>query len=198
MPFSIAPGIPALLLIDLQNAIDDPKWRTHGERNNPSAEQNITDLLQAWRANGGAVYHVRHDSREANSPYRPKQIGNEFKSFAAPREGETVIPKDTNSAFIRTPLEALLRAAGHNSLVVCGVITNNSVEATVRMAGNLGFQTYLVADGCYTFARLDWYRCLRTAEEVHAMSLANLDGEYCEVVHTREILAIFERSSGVT
>ena len=189
--------MPALLLIDLQNAIDDPKWRKQGERNNLSAEQNITDLLQAWRARGGAIYHVRHDSREPNSPYRPGQIGNEFKSFAAPRETETVVPKQTNSAFIGTSLEAILRAAGHQTLVVCGVITNNSVEATVRMAGNLGFQTYLVADGCYTFARLDWDGRLRTAQEVHAMSLANLDGEYCEVVSAREILASFGRLSGV-
>src|ERR1039457_5910429 len=37
-----------------------------------------------------------------------------------------------------------LRAAGQTVLAVTGVITNNSVEATVRMAGNLGFDTYLV------------------------------------------------------
>jgi len=150
------------------------------------------DLLQAWRALRGPIYHIRHDSLEPNSPYRPAQIGNEFKNFAAPGANETVIPKQTNSAFIGTRLEAILRAAGHHALVVCGVITNNSVEATVRMAGNLGFQTYLVADGCYTFARLDWHGRLRTAEEVHSLSLANLDGEYCEVVHTREILNVLE------
>jgi len=192
MPFSVTPRLPALVLIDLQNAIDDPKWRKHGARNNFSAEQNIIDLLQAWRARGAEIYHVRHDSLEPNSPYRPAQIGNEFKSFAAPHGGETVVAKQTNSAFIGTPLETMLRAAGHGVLVVCGVITNNSVEATVRMAGNLGFQTYLVADGCYTFARPDWDGRLRTAGEVHAMSLANLDGEYCEVVHTREILTVLD------
>jgi isochorismate hydrolase len=30
---------------------------------------------------------------------------------------------------------------------------------------------------------------LRTAEEVHAMSLANMNGEYCTVVTTDELLA---------
>ena len=53
--------------------------------------------------------------------------------------GETVIAKRTNSAFIGTDLESRLRAAGVETLIVAGVITNNSVEATVRMAGNLGF-----------------------------------------------------------
>jgi len=96
--------------------------------------------------------------------------------------GETVIAKRTNSAFVGTDLETRLRDAGHTALVVAGVITNNSVEATVRMAGNLGFAAWLVEDACFTFGRRDWAGTWRTAEEVHAMSLANLDGEYCTIV----------------
>ena len=132
---------------------------------------------------------IRHDSTEPASHYRPGQPGNEFKPEAQPLPGETVIAKRTNSAFIGTDLEARLRAAHQNLLVIAGVITNNSVEATVRMAGNLGFQTFLVEDGCFTFARKDWTGKLRPAAEVHAMSLANLEGEYCTVTKTREILA---------
>jgi len=56
------------------------------------------------------------------------------------------------------------------------------------MAGNLGFDTFLVADACFTFARPDFHGRLRSADEVHAMSLANLDGEYCTVVTTDIIL----------
>jgi hypothetical protein len=56
------------------------------------------------------------------------------------------------------------------------------------MAGNLGFATFLVADGCFTFGRKDWNGTPRSAEEVHAMSLANLDGEYCTVVSTAMVL----------
>ena len=85
-------------------------------------------------------------------------------------------------------MEATLRGAHQTLLVVTGVVTNNSVEATVRMAGNLGFDTYLVEDATFTFARQDWHGTWRTADEVHAMSLANLDGEYCSVVRTREVL----------
>jgi len=73
-------------------------------------------------------------------------------------------------------------------LVIAGVITNNSVEATVRMAGNLGFATWLVEDACFTFARADWNGLMRSADDVHAMSLANLDGEYCTVVATAMVL----------
>jgi nicotinamidase-related amidase len=99
-----------------------------------------------------------------------------------------VIAKKTTSAFIGTDLEDRLRRSNQLLLVVAGVITNNSVEATVRMAGNLGFDTYLVEDATFTFGRHDWHGRWRTADEVHAMSLANLDGEYCSVVQTRQIL----------
>jgi nicotinamidase-related amidase len=83
---------------------------------------------------------------------------------------------------VGTDLERRLRAGGINALVVAGVITNNSVEATVRMAGCLGFEVYLVEDACFTFARKDWNGRLWSAEDVHALSLANLDGEYCTVI----------------
>jgi nicotinamidase-related amidase len=175
----------ALLVIDVQQAIDHPSW---GERNNPQAESNIAALLTAWRATGRPIYHVRHDSTEPQSHYRPGQPGHEFKAEAMPRAGEAVIAKRTNSAFIGTDLESQLRVARVETLIVAGVITNNSVEATVRMAGNLGFETFVVEDACFTFGRKDWAGTWRTAAEVHAMSLANLAGEYATVVRTAEVL----------
>jgi nicotinamidase-related amidase len=185
------PPDAALIVIDLQRAIDHPSW---GQRNNLDAERNVAALLHAWRASGRPVYHIRHDSTEPASHYRPGQPGHEFKPEVQPLPGETVVAKRSNSAFIGTGLEALLRAAGQTVLVITGVITNNCVEATVRMAGNLGFDTLLVEDGCFTFARQDWAGKLRSAAEVHAMSLANLDGEYCMVTRTADVLAALGRA----
>ena len=174
-------------MIDLQQAIDHPNW---GIRNNPDAEKRVAQLLAHWRAHRWPVIHIRHDSQDPKSPYRPGQPGHAFKPQTAPLPGETVIAKRTNSAFIGTDMETRLRQAGHTVLVVAGVITNNSVEATVRMAGNLGFSTWLAEDACFTFDRTDWSGAFRTADEVHAMSLANLDGEYCTVTTTGTILAL--------
>jgi hypothetical protein len=39
-----------------------------------------------------------------------------------------------------------------------------------------------------TFARPDFDGRLRSADEVHAMSLADLDGEYCTVINTEAVL----------
>ena len=105
--------------------------------------------------------------------------------------GETIITKHTNSAFIGTELDRLLTRAKISTLVICGVITNNSVEITVRMAGNIGFETYLVEDAGFTFARKDYRGRLRTAEEVHDVSVANMNGGgYCTVTHTAEVLKV--------
>lgn len=175
----------ALLIIDVQRAIDDPSW---GRRNNPHAEARMADLLQAWRTTRRPVIHVRHMSREPRSTYRPGQPGNDFKPEVQPLTGERIIEKSTNSAFIGTALEAELRAANIHTLVIVGVITNNSVEATARMAGNLGFATYVAADATATFDRVDFDGKPHPAEEVHAMSLANLQHEYAEVVNTADIL----------
>lgn len=172
-------------MIDVQKAIDDPSW---GERNNPGAEKNMNMLLRTWRKNLWPIIHVKHNSAEQHSTYRPNQIGNEFKSEVLPLENELIINKTTNSAFIGTNLEALLRSKKCRNLVIAGVITNNSVEATVRNSGNLGFNTYLVEDACFTFGKKDWNGNYRSADDVHAMTLANLNEEYCSVIKTSDAI----------
>jgi nicotinamidase-related amidase len=179
----------ALLVVDVQQAIDAAYHAGAGPRNNPTAESHIAQLLALWRRGNRPIIHIRHDSTSCESAYRPGQDGNHFKPEVAPLSGETVIPKKTNSAFIGTGLDGYLRERGLDTLVVTGVSTNNSVEATVRMAGNLGFRTYVVADACFTFARNDFNGRLRSADEVHSMSLANLHEEYCTVVDTATVLA---------
>lgn len=184
----ILPPDTGLVIVDVQRAIDDPSWAVDGPRNNPGVEANIAELLATWRRIGYPIFHVRHDGTLPTSTYRPGQPGNDFKPEAAPLPGEPIIVKHTNNAFIGTELDRLLRQAKIYTLVMMGVITNNSLEATVRMSGNLGFETYLVEDASFTFARKDYRGRLRTAEEVHDMSLANLDRQYCIVTQTREIL----------
>jgi nicotinamidase-related amidase len=182
------PNSTALILIDLQRAIDDPRWAAEGPRNNPGAEAAAAMLLARWRDLSWPVVHVRHDSTEPSSTYRPGQPGNDFKPETAPRTGETIIPKRVNSAFIGTDLDQHLRGIGARTLVILGVITNNSLEATVRNAGNLGYAVLLPEDCCFTFAKRDLRGKIWPAEDVHALSLANLHGEYATVTSSAKIL----------
>jgi nicotinamidase-related amidase len=163
----------------MQEAIDDP---CRGPRNNLNAEANVAALLAAWRAERLPLIHIRHDSVERDSPYAPGAPGHRFKPCAAPLDGETVIGKNANSAFIGTGLEGLLDELGATTLVICGVLTPNSVEATARHAGNLGYQVFVVADACWAVDKTDLRGKRWLAEDVHALSLAHLDREYASVV----------------
>ena len=169
----------ALVVVDVQKAIDDPRW---GRRNNANAERAIAALLAAWRAEGLPIVHIRHDLPEPGSPYAPGSPGHAFKAEARPLDGETIIGKSARSAFVDTRLEETLDALGATTLVVCGVLTHNSLEATARHAGDLGYRVFVVADACWAVDVRDLEGRLWPAEDVHALSLAHLDGEYAEVV----------------
>ncbi|MBV8103881.1 MAG: cysteine hydrolase [Hyphomicrobiales bacterium] len=179
------PADAALIVIDVQEAIDDPCW---GPRNNLGAEVNIAALIAAWRAERLPIIHVRHDSVEPGSPYAPGAPGHRFKACAMPLDGEPVVGKTANSAFVGAALEGLLDGLGATTLVICGVLTSSSVETTARHAGNLGYQTFVVADACWTVDKVDLQGRRWPAEDVHALSLAHLNGEYATVVDTRTTL----------
>src|SRR5580704_9095609 len=142
------PANAALIVIDVQQGFNDPGW---GSRNNPDAESNIGRLLAAWRESGRPPFHVHHDSLSPQGSFYPAKPGNAPKIEAAPLEGEPVYRKHVNSAFIGTALEADLRAAGIDTLVIVGLTTPHCVSTTTRMAGNLGFTTYIVSDATAAF-----------------------------------------------
>lgn len=176
----------ALIIIDQQKGILEPRL---GRRNNLSAEERILDLLGFWRRNGRPVIHVQHLSRSPDSVFWPEQSGVEFQERFLPQDGEWLIQKQVPDAFCATKLEVKLREAGIGQLVIVGVATNNSVESTARTAGNLGFDTWVAEDACFTFDKADYFGTPRSAEEVHGMSLGNLHGEYATVVSSVRILA---------
>lgn len=175
----------ALILIDMQKGMADPKA---GARNNPHAEARIAALLHAWRAAGRPVVHVRHLSRSPGSPFWPGQPGAEFQDALAPRDHEHVVDKHVTDAFSHSSLERWLHQRGIQALVIVGVSTNMSVEATVRSAGCLGFDCTVVADACYTFDRPDLDGRPRSAEDLHRVALANLQGEYARVCESADLL----------
>lgn len=183
---------PALIIIDMQVGMT---WPASGVRNNPGAEEHIKQLLAYWRKCSAPVIHVHHRSRTPGSPFYPDQPGIEVQAAFVPDATERVFVKSVPDAFTRSGLEQWLHEQSIHGLVITGVSTNNSVESTVRSAGNLGFNTYVVADACFTFAKRDYDGIERSAQEVHAMSLANMNGEYASVIAANEALKLLEKSS---
>lgn len=179
------PANTVLIPIDVQKGFDDGTW---GPRNNPHAEVNIGRLLDAWRATGRPVIHVNHDSTSPTGSFRPGTPGHAPKPEAEPLPGEPLLHKTVNSGFIGTDLEARLRAGGIGTVLIVGLTTNHCVSTTTRMAGNLGFKTYIVSDATATFDRPALDGRVRPAEEVHQAALSDLKDEFAEVVATEEVL----------
>jgi nicotinamidase-related amidase len=179
----------ALIVIDVQRAFD--QWEAAGSRhNNPDAVQRIAELLAAFRRRKAPIFHIRHEGTRPASSFLPDGPGYPVKDEAREWPGEPVIVKRVNSAFIGTDLESRLRAGGIRTLVICGATTNHCVETTTRMAGNLGFDTCLVRDATWTFGRIGPDGDAHGADEIHAMTLSNLNGEFARIVSASEVVAV--------
>ncbi len=182
----------ALLLIDVQVGVDVlSHWGgSNGRRNNPDAEAKMSQLLAAWRNAKLQVAFTRHDSRELASPLKFSLPTGAQKPGFEPAAGEIVVEKDVNSGFIGTDLEIQLRRAKISRLAMVGFFTNFCVETTTRMAGNLGFDTYLIEDCCSTSNRIGPDGIDRDPELVHAMTVANLHGEFCTAIKFADALGL--------
>jgi nicotinamidase-related amidase len=172
----------------VQRAFDE--WEAAGKRrNNPEALARIVELLAAFRDSSMPIFHIRHEGTRPGSSFLPNGTGYPVKDEAREIEGEPIIVKRVNSAFIGTDLEKQLRAADIKTLVICGATTNHCVETTTRMAGNLGFDARLMRDATWTFDRVGPDGDAHAAADIHAMTLANLNGEFARIVSASETIA---------
>lgn len=178
---------PALILIDIQKAFDDIEY-WGGQRNNPDAEANASLLLNFWRENGLSIFHVKHCSSNPDSLLSEAKDGNQFKEEVKPLDGETVIKKNVNSAFIGTNLKEQLDEQNITKLVIVGLTTDHCVSTTTRMAGNFGFDTYIVSDATATFNKRGVDGQHYSAELMHETALASLNREFATVVTTKYLL----------
>lgn len=182
----------ALLLIDTQKGVHDlTHWGgATGRMNNPACQDNLVALLTAFRAAGRRTAFTRHNSREADSPLKfSLPTGAQLPGLEITGTDITV-EKDVNSGFIGTSLDSDLRQAGVQRLVIAGYFTNFCVETTTRMAGNMGYDTYLAHDACATTNRIGLTGTDHDPEMVHDMAVASMNGEFCTAITTRQAISL--------
>ena len=173
----------ALLLIDIQKGFDNVDY-WGGQRNNECAEENAGRILRLAREVGLPVFHIQHCSTLLISPLHELKYGNTFKDVVAPLDHETIIKKNVNSAFIGTDLKDQLDSADIKTLIIAGLTTDHCVSTTTRMAGNFGFETYLVEDATATFNKKGLSGENFTAELIHETAIASLKDEFATIVST--------------
>jgi nicotinamidase-related amidase len=172
---------PALILVDIQKGFDDIKY-WGGERNNAHAEENARRLLVHWREHELPLFHIQHCSADPKSLLHETNAGNAFKDLVSPKDKERVIKKNVNSAFIGTSLKEQLDRARIKKLVIAGLTTDHCVSTTVRMAGNFGYDTYVVSDATASFNKKGLAGQHYSAQLIHDTALASLNHEFAKVV----------------
>ncbi len=163
----------ALIVIDLQEAMraertSDWPWA------NDDAPEVAGKLLAAFRAQGLPVIHIHHNTDYPGDGFHPDSPLVVAMAEVTPTEAEPLVVKTGSSGFIGTGLEAMLRSSGINRLVIVGGEANMCVESTTRMAGNLGFDTTVVADALVAFPRTLRDGRVMPPQAVLDMALANL------------------------
>lgn len=173
----------ALILIDIQKGFDNIEY-WGGQRNNLNAEENASEILNLWREKKLPIFHIKHCSSNPDSLLNENNVGNEFQEVVKPLDGEIVIKKNVNSAFIGTNLKEQLDNANIKTLVIVGLTTDHCVSTTTRMAGNFGYETFVVSDATATFNKKGLEGQNYTAELIHETALASLNEEFATVITT--------------
>lgn len=176
----------ALIVLDVQKAIDDPRWNS---KNNPDYIDAIAKLLAKFRAANLPVIHIRHEEANPASSFYAGGPGQPFKDEAAPLDGETVITKTVNCAFIGTDLEGHLRNRGITKLIFAGVVIHNSMDVSIRVAHCLGFDVYLPLDATTAIDVIDATGKRFDAQTVFDLYAAVLASEYCQLTNSIDLIA---------
>ena len=162
----------ALLTIDLQNDFLHPEgaYGRAGQTSEAIAAlpERIAPLVKALRMRGGqyisAQFTLVPDANGepliaphlkklrpflGKGDFAPGSFGNTLVDALAP--ADFVIEKVAYSAFYQTRLEYIMRAAGIDTLIVGGIVTNGGVASTLRDAHLRNIETVLLTDGSAAF-----------------------------------------------
>jgi nicotinamidase-related amidase len=179
---------PALILIDIQKGFEDIEY-WGGHRNNPEAEANAGKLLNFWRQNNLPVFHIQHCSSNPDSKLAEGKTGNDFQDIVKPGPREQIIKKNVNSAFIGTDLKQQLDKSNIKKLIIAGLTTDHCISTSARMAGNYGYETFVVSDATATFDKEGADGQKFSAEIIHETALASLHKEFATVIKTNDLLS---------
>lgn len=155
---------------------------------------NVKKIQNTLRDKESEVIHIRIESLTKDGRDRSlehKRIGclvpkgskaADFIPEVQPLNDEIILSKTASGVFNSTNIDYILKNLGISQLIIVGVLTNECIETAVRDAADRSYSVYLVEDGTAAFN-----------EDLHKSSLRTLDGVYCTVVKTENLIRKIEK-----
>lgn len=171
----------ALIIIDIQN---DYFKDGRMELVNPdAAADNAAQILEWFRKNNKEnIFHVQHIAADPSLGFfLPDTEGAEINEFVQPLDNEYLITKNFPNSFLNTDLESKLKERDIEKVYVVGMMTHMCIDATVRAAVDLGYDTTLIEDACATRSLSHGDETV-DAQQVHHSFVGALDGMYAEII----------------
>ncbi|MFE4856883.1 cysteine hydrolase family protein [Streptomyces sp. NPDC056670] len=138
----------ALIVIDVQESFRArPLWATISD---PKIADQVNRLVQLARRAGDPVVWVLHSEPGSGDVFDPALGHVRLMEELERADGEPLIHKTSHNAFTTTNLQQLLTERGIRELTICGIRTEQCVETTTRLAGDLGYQVTLAIDATAT------------------------------------------------
>jgi len=159
----------ALVVVDMQNGFMMPGVAHSLCEEAVNIVPNINKIAETLRAHGGLVvwiqnrfteesrisWSVSHAMRGAAGTekradaMREGSLGHQLWADLDVRPEDAIVPKERFSAFIQgsSPIEALLRSKGIDTVIITGTVTNVCCESTARDAMMRNFRVIFVSDG---------------------------------------------------
>jgi len=203
----VRPDITVLLIIDMCNDFIHPEGKTAVRAQRPiehavAVIPQMQRLIAAARASGVLVVYGQHttlpghasdsgpwlDAR-SRATYSVEDIcldqtwGQQIIDEFALAPGDVVVKKHRYSAFAGTNLDMVLRSAGIQTTVCCGVSTNVCVESTAREAFSNDYYVVIPADACASWDM-----------NLHEATLASARHRYGTVCTTAELEQIWRQA----
>jgi nicotinamidase-related amidase len=166
-------------------------WDGFHDRMHATVIPTIARLIDRFRAGAGPVVFARiacltPDGADRslsqkkpgwNALFLPKDAdASQIVPELAPRPGEVVVTKTTDSALTGTALRLILHNMGITHVVCCGIFTDQCVSSTVRSLADESFDVIVVEDGCAAGTM-----------DLHTRELEIINRIYCEVMRAEDL-----------
>ena len=174
----------ALLIVDVQN---DYFEGGQSELHKPQeALLNIEKILKLFREKKLPVIHVQHiNTRVGATFFLPDTDGVSIHRNLTPLDNEVLIIKHAPNSFLNTDLADVLRENGISELIICGMMSHMCIDTTTRACMDYGIKATLLEDACAT-RNLMFHEKIISAETVHDVFMASLNGMFANVIKTSE------------